>query len=126
MHTALWVVQIILAVVFGLAGLAALISPGSLLPARPNGGRDLPPAMVRIVGIIEILCAAAMIIPGTTILLDAYTPWAAVALSVIMVGALFIHNRRREFPQMYINTALLAMSIFVAWGRFVYEPLLSQ
>ncbi len=122
MHTALWVVQIMLAVVFGLVGLAAVASPASIVRANADGSYDVPLNAVRAVGLIEIMCAIAMIVPGVTILLDAYTPWAAVVLSVILVAGLVLYNRRREFTYMYVSTALLAMTIFVAWGRFVYEP----
>jgi len=45
-------------------------------------------------------------------------PIAATGLALVMLGAIVVHARRKE-PQMIIaNVVLLALAVFVAWGRF--------
>ena len=35
-----------------------------------------------------------------------------------MVGAATTHLRRKETPMVVLNVVLLALALFVAWGRF--------
>jgi hypothetical protein len=42
-----------------------------------------------------------------------------------MVGAAIVHARRNEAPNIVVNVALLAMAVFIVWGRFGPNPLMS-
>jgi len=35
-----------------------------------------------------------------------------------MVGAALTHGKRNEVPNIAVNVVLLALAVFVAWGRF--------
>jgi len=35
-----------------------------------------------------------------------------------MVGAIVVHGRRKEYPNVAVNVVLLGLALFVAWGRF--------
>lgn len=37
---------------------------------------------------------------------------------MIMIGAVVIHARRGEWPNVGVNIVLLAVAIVIAWGRF--------
>ena len=39
-------------------------------------------------------------------------------LAATMVGAAITHGRRQEYPNMILNFVLMAMALFVAYGRF--------
>ena len=45
-------------------------------------------------------------------------PVAAVGLVLVMVGAATTHLRRKETQLVALNVVLLALALFVAWGRF--------
>jgi uncharacterized membrane protein YfcA len=45
-------------------------------------------------------------------------PLAAVGLALVMVGAIVVHARRKEPMNIVVNVVLIALAIFVAWGRF--------
>jgi hypothetical protein len=42
----------------------------------------------------------------------------AVGLVLLMAGAAFRHVRRHEIPGVVMCVGLLALALFVAWGRF--------
>ena len=45
-------------------------------------------------------------------------PLAAVGLGLTQVGAIVVHGRRGEMQNVVVSAILLAMTVFVAWGRF--------
>jgi hypothetical protein len=45
-------------------------------------------------------------------------PLAATGLALVMVGAAVVHARRKENQMIVANVVLLALAVFVAWGRF--------
>ncbi|MCB0922437.1 MAG: DoxX family protein, partial [Actinobacteria bacterium] len=45
-------------------------------------------------------------------------PLAAVGLALTQAGAVVVHARRGETANIVVNIVLLAMALFVAWGRF--------
>ena len=48
---------------------------------------------------------------------------AAVGLALIQVGALVVHIRRNETQMLFVNIVLIAVAVFIAWGRFGDYPL---
>ncbi|MGC2240086.1 MAG: DoxX family protein, partial [Acidimicrobiia bacterium] len=46
------------------------------------------------------------------------TPTAAAALAVEQVGAAIVHGRRKEAQMIPVNLVLIAVAVFIAWGRF--------
>jgi hypothetical protein len=45
-------------------------------------------------------------------------PLAAVGLALVMVGAVAVHARRKETMNVAVNVVLIALAVFVTWGRF--------
>src|SRR4051812_31309764 len=79
---------------------------------------DVAPGMVRFVGIVEMLGAIGLILPVLTGMLAWLTPLAALGLSLIQVLAIGFHARRGETAKSPpLNLVLLALSLFVLWGR---------
>jgi hypothetical protein len=84
---------------------------------------DYSPGFVKFVGIAEILGALGLILPAVTGIAPVLVPIAASGLAVAQAGAIAVHVRRKE-PQVIIgNLVLIALSLFVAWGRFGSYPL---
>ena len=93
--------------------------PKAWLDARIPWAEDYDGPFVRFVGIAEIAGALGMLLPMWTGILPWLTPLAAFGFAVIQVLAIGVHYRRNETAQaLPFNLALLALSLFVLWGRF--------
>ena len=124
MNIALWIVAVLLALVFVMAGFMKISQPKETLKEKGMGFvEDISAGQVRLIGILEILGAAGLILPALTGILPILTPLAAVGLALTMVGAALIHLRRGEYPNIVGNLVLLGLALFVAYGRFVLVPL---
>jgi len=116
----LWAAQIVLAAMFGFAGAVKTTQPIAKV-AEMTGGwpNDFSPAVVRLIGIVEVLGALGMILPIVTWILPWLTPLAAIGFAVIQVLAIGVHARRNELMKVLpVNLVLLVLSLFVAWGRW--------
>ena len=115
----LWVAQILLFAMFGLAGVMKSTRPIAKLGEMMGWVNDYKPTTVRFVGIVEALGALGMILPMATGILPWLTPLAAVGFVIIQLLAIPVHAKRNETGKtLPINLLLLALSIFVVWGRF--------
>ena len=123
MNIALWVVQILLALAFGLAGIMKVTQPIDRLETRMGWVKSVGPGGVRLIGSLEILGAIGLILPAVTGILPWLTPVAASCLALTMIGAMITHGRRGEYSQIGINVVLLLLTLFVAYGRFVIIPI---
>lgn len=119
MNTFLWAVAGLLAVVFLGAGTMKLTQPKAKLAATGQGwAEDFSDKTVKGIGLLEVLAAIGLILPAAVDIAPVFVPLAATGLGLMMVGATLTHARRREFPNIAVNTVLLALAAVVAWGRF--------
>jgi uncharacterized membrane protein YphA (DoxX/SURF4 family) len=118
MNITLWIVAILLAIAFGMAGATKLATPKEKLAPKMSWVNDYSANGVKGVGLAELLGAIGLILPQATGILTWLTPLAAVGLAIIMVLAIAYHARKKEFQPLPINAILLALSLFVAIGRF--------
>ena len=123
MNIALWVLQILLALAFGMAGAMKVTQPIDKLEGRMGWVKDFGSRGVRLIGALEILGAIGLLLPAVTGILPWLTPLAAVCLALTMIGAMTVHGRRGEYSQIGINVLLLVLTLFVAYGRFVIVPI---
>lgn len=118
MNTVLWILQIVLAVAFGLAGFGKLTQPREKMQERMGWVEDYSPRTITLIGALEVLAAIGLIVPAATGILPWLTPLAALGLVVIMVLAVPVHLRRNETPMAVVNVVLALLAAFVAWQRF--------
>ncbi len=124
MDLALWVVQVALALAFLVAGYSHAFDFDRAARRPPMAwmhavGQD----RMRVIGILEILGAIGLVVPAASQVLPWLTPLAALGLALVMVGAIVLHIQRREYPNVVINAVLGLLALFVAYGRFVLEPI---
>ena len=119
MNSALWVIQVLLALVFVYSGGKKLLRSEEQLQALP-WARDLTPSMVRGIGILEMLGAVGMIVPMLTGIFAWLTPLAAVGLAALMLGAAWINLRLTLYAALGANLVLLALAGFVTYGRMLF------
>jgi uncharacterized membrane protein YphA (DoxX/SURF4 family) len=123
MDTAVWIVQVLVALAFAMAGIGKLTQPREKLAARMAWVEDFSANQVRLIGLVELLGAIGVILPSLTGILPWLTPFAGAGLALVMVGAAVTHLRRGEYGVIAVNLVLLALAVFVAYGRFVAAPI---
>jgi uncharacterized membrane protein YphA (DoxX/SURF4 family) len=119
MNIALWIVQALLALAFGMAGLMKLTQPKAKLATQMAWVEDFAPNTVKLIGTLELLGAIGLILPLLTGILPWLTPLAAAGLVLTMLGAMATHIRRHENQMLIVNAVLLLLAVCVAYGRFV-------
>lgn len=118
-----WVLQVLLAVLFGMAGLMKATQPKEKLATNLVWVEDFSAGQVKIIGILEVLAAIGLIVPAVTKILPQLTGWAAVGLVLTMIGAMIVHYRRGEMVGIGMNAVLLIMAAVVAYIRLVALPI---
>lgn len=122
MNIVLWVVQVLLALVFLMAGVAKAVQPLDKLSKQMTWVPTMPPAFVRFVGVAEILAAIGLILPLATNILPWLTVAAAVGGLIVMIGAIILHAVRREPGKALANVPWLLMALLIIIGRLVLVP----
>jgi len=117
MNIALWIVQIILALMFFMAGLTKAFQYEKAKSSLP-WVKDYSKGFVTFIGVSELLGAIGLIIPFATGIAPILTPIAALALGLVMLFAAVFHAKRKENAAVGMNIILIALTIFVAIGRW--------
>ena len=123
MNIVLWVVQILLALAFAMAGFMKVSQPIDKLETRMGWVKEVGRRGVRLIGSLELLGAIGLILPAVTGIWPWLTPVAAAGLALTMVGAMITHGRRGEYSGIGANVVLLVLALFVVYGRFVLVPI---
>jgi len=124
MNIVLWIVQGVLAAMYLMAGYTKSFQPLDVAAKRVNWIPDVPPGLVRFIGVTELLAAIGLIVPAITGILPWFTPLAAPGLMLAMFSAAIFHLTRREYPAIGFVVVLFALAAFVAYGRWVLVPTL--
>ena len=123
----LWAAQILLAAFYFYAGFNKVSQPVEALGAMGMGfALFVPELLTRFIGAAELLGAIGIILPALTRIMPRLTPLAALGFSVIQVLAMGVHISRGEFMVLPMNLVLLALSLFVLWGRERKAPIAAR
>ncbi|UYN89456.1 MAG: DoxX family protein [Anaerolineales bacterium] len=119
MQTVLWIAQALLAVAFIAAGFFHAFKAEEA-KGRPEMAwmQAISPGLRRFIGLAEMAGGLGVILPMLTGILPWLTPLAAALLAVVMALAIIFHLARKEFANLAVNTPLLLLAAFVAWGRW--------
>lgn len=118
MNIALWAAQILLGLAFTAAGLTKLSKTKEQLAPTMGWVNDFSTNTVKLVGAAELAAGIGLILPWATDIAPILTPLAATGLALIMVLAALYHLRKKEYQLIGVNIILLALTAFVAAGRF--------
>lgn len=114
-NVAYWIIAALLAVFYLYAGGKKAGQSQAQLQPMMGWVDRVPMPLVRLIGVLELLGAAGLILPPLT----GIAPWLAIAaatgLVVIQVGAITVHVSRGEARQIGLNIALLAAAAATAW-----------
>ena len=91
MNILLWILQVLLAILFGFAGVTKLALPIEVLESMgsPNAVK-LPAMFLKFIGLVETLGAFGLVFPGVFRRRPELTPLAAAGLIIVMIGALVV------------------------------------
>ena len=119
MNIALWIIQGLLSAFFLVTGFGKVsgskqhhIDSGHLQP-----GQSL--LFIRVLGVLELLGAVGIIVPRLTGIASILTPVTALCFCLVMLGALVVHTRRKEFKFLPLPLVVIALAATVAYYRFI-------
>ena len=117
MDTVLWIAQILLAGLFLITGLTKLTQPRLKMAAGPmRWAADATDRQFRAIGLLEVLGALGLILPGALGIATGLLPLAATGLALTMVGAIATHVRYKEVDRVAVPVVVLGLALFVAVG----------
>ncbi|MEO8624103.1 MAG: DoxX family protein [bacterium] len=110
----LWTIQGLLAAMFLFAGVMKLLMPVAAL----THDAPLPGLFLRFVGILEVLGALGLILPGLLRLRPTLTPLAAAGLLIIMSGAFSVTLVTGQVGAAVVPVIVGILLALVALGRW--------
>jgi uncharacterized membrane protein YphA (DoxX/SURF4 family) len=118
MNVFLWILQVVLAAMFAMAGVQKATQPRDELAARLPWVEDFSAGTVRFIGVMELLGSVGLILPAALGIAPVLTPLAATGLAIVMALAMLAHRRRREPKAIAFNAVLFVLALVIGWGRF--------
>jgi uncharacterized membrane protein YphA (DoxX/SURF4 family) len=123
MNIALWIIQILLALLFLFAGGTKIILPVKVLQAMGSPNQImLPGFLIKFIGLCEVLGALGLILPGLLHKRPSLTPLAAAGLSIIMIGAVALSIAADGVMAGIGPLVVGILCVFVAYGRSRLVP----
>ncbi|MBL7837158.1 MAG: DoxX family protein [Bacteroidetes bacterium] len=117
LHITLWIVQVLLAGMFMMAGVMKTITPIEELVKMGMTWAESTPFLPRFIGISEILGGLGLILPALLRIQPKLTVWAAYALALVMGLAIIVHLVENDAAHTGMPLLLGVLAYFVAWGR---------
>jgi len=117
LHVGLWVVQGLLGVTFVGTGIWKLTTPVSELAAKMPWMGEVSPTFLYVTAVFDLLGGLGVLLPSLTRIKPGLTVLAAIGCVALMVSAIVFHVSRGEAAKTPFNLLLVALSLFVAWGR---------
>ena len=116
MNILLWILQILAALLYGASGVMKVFMFDKISADVPSFGA-LPKPAWTVLGIVELICVAGLIVPMALDWHPALTAAAAVILAVESLVFIGVHVKYRETPSIVMSAVLGLVMAFVAYGR---------
>jgi len=117
MNVALWIIQVLLALLFVFSGVMKFVMPVKEMTRDSS----LPGSFFHFIGAMEVLGAIGLVLPCLLRISPFLTPVAACGLVIIMAGATVT-----SIPMGWISLLPLFVGVaaaFIAYGRFKLLPI---
>ena len=122
----LWIAQCVLAAVFIMSGVMKFFTPIAQLSAQMPWTGQLPEGFVRFIGLVDFAGGLGVVLPALTRIAPRLTPLAALGATVLQFLAIGFHSYRCEFSVLPLNFVLVALAVFILWGRTKKAPIASR
>lgn len=116
-NISLWIAQVLLSLMFIMAGLMKLSQPISELSISLPWVADTPELLIRFIGLSELLGGIGITLPALLRIKPKLTGYAGIGIAIIMVLASILHIYRGEYASVFFNFLILGIAVYVAWGR---------
>lgn len=113
-NRALWVVQLLLALLFVSSGVMKFVMP---LAKMQEGPIKFPGLFLHFIGLAEVLGGLGLILPGLLRIRRGLTPLAAIGLLIIMAGATIVTLMGGGGATTLIPLVVAVLTGFVVYGR---------
>lgn len=120
---ALWTAQILLALMLIGGGLFKLVTPITQLAEVFPWAGDVPPGVVYAAAAFDVLGGLGVLLPSLTRIAPWLTVVAALGCVALLATAAVFHLTRGEAADTPIAFVLIALALFVAWGRRTRAPI---
>jgi uncharacterized membrane protein YphA (DoxX/SURF4 family) len=117
LSTGLWIVQSLLALTFVGTGIWKLATPIPVLAARMPWMGQVSPSFVYATAVFDILGGVGVLLPSVTRIKPGLAALAALGCIALQASAIVFHLSRGEAANTPFNFVLVALALFVAWGR---------
>jgi hypothetical protein len=114
-HVAYWIVAGLLGVFYLYAGGKKLVQTKEQLAPMMGWVDTVSMRLVRLIGVIEILGVAGLILPRLTSIVPVFSALAAIGFVVLQLFATGLHLSRGEAKVTGLNLALIAMAAIACW-----------
>ncbi len=125
-HIGLWAAQIALALLYLMGAWFHFLPPAEAARMGAVWMSEVPIALPRFIGVMELLGVIGLILPAATRILPHLTVWAAKGLLAIQTLAIPFHAVRGEFEPLPFNLIYVALAVLVIWGRTHKAPILPR
>ena len=118
MNTLIWIFQGLLSAFFLIPAYTKLTSSKEILVEKQMLEVEQSIKGPRFIGLMELLGSIGIIVPWLTGIAKILTPVASIGFALIMLGAFFIHLKKKEYKILPLLMVVFTLSIIVAVYRF--------
>ena len=122
MNILLWILQVLAALLYGSSGVMKVFMFDKVSQDVPSFGA-LPRRAWMALGIIELVCTVALIVPAAFHWQPALTILAATVLALESLVLVWVHVKYHEVVPMILSAVLGLLMTFIAYGRMVLHPI---
>lgn len=122
LHIVLWITQALLALLFIGTGIFKLVTPVAKIAAMWPWAAEFPD-LLRLTGIVDLLGGTGIVLPMLAGLKPGLTILATLGCALLMASAIAFHLSRGEGANTPFNFIVLALTLFVFWGRRSKAPI---
>ena len=119
----LWIVQGLLALTFAGTGVWKVTTPLPELAAKMSWMGQESPVLLYATAVFDLLGGLGIILPSITRIKPGLVVLAALGCVALMAAAIVFHFSRGEGMNTPFNFIVIALSLFVAWGRRSRAPI---
>jgi uncharacterized membrane protein YphA (DoxX/SURF4 family) len=121
MNIVLWTLQLLAALIYGASGVMKTFMFDKVSADVRSFGA-LPKGAWTALGIVELVCVPALVLPGALHWHPELTCLAAGILAVESLAFIGVHLKYREVAPIIMSACLGLMMTFIAYGRAVLAP----
>jgi uncharacterized membrane protein YphA (DoxX/SURF4 family) len=122
MNILLWVLQVLAALLYGASGVMKVFMFDKVSKQAPSFGA-LPREAWMVLGILELVCTAGLIVPAVFHWQPALTVVAATVLAIESLVFVWVHVKYGEITPIVFSVVLGFVMAFVAYGRMALKPI---